>query len=259
MSSPNPRTQLSRSFALLALMLVTLCGAVPVCAQQTFATFTGRVTDQNTGQVIAGVAIVAQGNQTGTRVAISDAQGNYTLPLGANTNIELRAYKNSSVFSPLLVSFTVIGGPPLTGTRTINFSGFVLPFPILIFAQAPVLLTEDESLNALALDGVLHTRDPFPVVNNNYFGPDKRTRLKLFLFDLDLYSGETLSIIAVQARDAQQRTYDLAVEDLRKAPGFPWLVQLTVTLPGNLTGPNDLMVSVSARGLASNSAKLRIQ
>jgi hypothetical protein len=256
MKNPNQRKQLSRS---LALLMVTLAGAVSVWAQQATVTFSGRVTDQNTGQGIADVAIVAQGNQTGTRVVISDVQGNYALPFGANTNIKLRAYKTGFVFNPALAGFVSIGGPPITGTLPLNFTGATLPFPILIFAQPPILLTEDESLNALALDGLLHTRDPFPPVNNNYFGPDKRTRMKLFLVDLDLFSGETLSVITVQARDTQQTSHQLPVEDLRKVPGFPWLVQLTVLLPSDLTGPNELTVSVSLRGQASNSAKVRTQ
>jgi len=57
-----------------------------VWAQQPTVTLSGRVTDQNTAQGIADVAIVAQGNQTGTRVVITDVQGNYTLPFGANTS-----------------------------------------------------------------------------------------------------------------------------------------------------------------------------
>lgn len=256
MSSLNPRNQLCRS---LALLMVTLCGAVSVWAQQPTFSVSGRVTDQNTGQGIADVALVAQGNQTGTRVVITDAQGNYTLSFGANTNIRLRAYKTLFVINPVLVGFASIGGLPITGSTQQDFTGLRLPIPILIFAQPPILMTEDESLDALTLDGVLLMRDPFPLVNNNYFGTDKRTRVKLFLVAMDLYSGETLSIIAVQARDAQQRTYALPVEDLRKVPGVPWLAQLTVLLPSDLMGPIDVTLSVSARGQVSNLAKLRIE
>jgi hypothetical protein len=257
MRTPNLRSHLFRGLRILrtfvlltglVLATVTLCGGFSVWAQQPSVTFSGRVTDQNTAQGIAGVAIVAQGNQTGTHVAITDAQGNYSLPFGANTNIRLRAYKTGFFLNPALVGFSSIGGLPITGARTLDFTGVRLPFPILIFAQAPILLTEDESLNALALDAVLHTRDPFPLINDNYFGAEKRTRINLFLVDLDLYSGETLSIITVQARDAQQRNFVLPVEDLRKVPGFPWLVQLTLLLPSDLIVPNDLSLSVSARG-----------
>lgn len=240
-------------------LLIALCCAVAASAQQPSVTISGRVTDQSTGQGIGGVAITALGNQTGTRVAITDAQGNYTLPVGANTDIKLRAYKSGSILSPLLHEFISFGGTPLTGRLTSDFTGTVFPIPILLFAQPPVLLTEDGTLNALALDSVLQTRDPFPPVNDGYFTTDKRTRLALFLVDLDLYSGETLSIITVQAQDAQQRTYALPVEDLRKAPDFPWMAQLTVRLPGELAGVKDITLTVSARGQTSNPTRLRLK
>ena len=95
------------------------------------------------------------------------------------------------------------------------------------------MLTEDASLNALTLESVLHTRDPFVLLNDNYFGKDKQTRLVLFLVDLHLYSAETLSIINVQANDAQQRIYVLPVEDLRKVSS---VVSLNFLYSGRVFG-----------------------
>lgn len=238
---------------------ILFCCAASARAQQSVITISGRVTDQNTGQGISGVAIACLGNQTGTRVAVTDAQGNYTLPFGANTSIKLRAYKPGFIFSPLFDETISFGGGPLTGSLTRNFTGTAFPLQILLFALPPVLLTEDSSLNALTLDAVLHTRDPFPLSNDNYSGTDKRTRLVLFLVDLDLYNGESLSIITAQARDTQQRTYTLPIEDLRKVPDVPWLSQLTVRLPGELAGVTDITLSVSAHGQTSNAAKLRLK
>ncbi len=137
------------TFALLLLFSI----AAPIRAQ--VATFSGRVTDQNSGQGIADVAIVAQGNLTGTRVAISDVQGNYTLQMGANTNIKLRAYRTNFFFNPALAGFASLGGFPVSGTHSLNFDGTALPFPIFIFG-APILLTEDSSLQALTFDSVFH-------------------------------------------------------------------------------------------------------
>lgn len=241
-------------FALLSLC----CGSVSVCAQPT-VTFTGRVTDQNTGQGISGVAIAGVGNLTGSRVAITDAQGNYTLTFGTNTDIKLRAYKTGFFFNPVSVEFSAPGGLLFSITLTNNFTGSSLNFQFLIFAQPPLLLTEDDSLNALALDAESEMRDPFPISTDSYFGTDKRTRLQLYLVDMDLYSGETLSIITVQAQDAQQRIYNLPVKDLRKVPGTPWMSQLTVRLPSELAGQTQITVSVTARGLTSNEAKLRLK
>ena len=239
------------------LILIVFGGGLTLCAQT--ATFSGRVTEQSTGEGIAGVAVVGEANQTGARVAVTDTQGNYTLPFGPNTTIRLRAYKTNYFFNPAIVGYSSLGGFPLTGTFTQNFAG--TNFPVLVLVRAPVLLTEDNSLNALALDGVMRTRDPFSLTNENYFGSDKRTRLTLLLVDLDLYpnQGETISIVTAQAQDALLRTYALAVEDLRKVPNVPWMSQLLVRLPTELAGVTDVNVTVSARGLASNAARIRLK
>lgn len=239
-------------------LLIVIAGAGGSLKAQT-VTFMGRVTDQNTGQGIAGVAIAAQGNQTGARVAVTDSQGNYTLPFGANSNIRLRAYRSLYVFNPAAIGFFSPGGQPIVGSIQQDFTGLALPFSILIFAQPPIILTEDGSLNALGLDGVFQTRDPLALANNSYFSSDKRTRLQLYVFDLDLFSGETISIISATAVDAQQVSHTLTVEDLRKVPGVPWMSQLTLRLPGDLTGPGDPFVTVTVRGQPSVAARIHIK
>ena len=235
------------------LLLIVITGAH---AYSQTATFSGRVTDSTTGLGLPDVAVVAIGNQTGTRIALSNAQGDYTLVMGTNTNIKLRAYRKSFVFNPVFFGITSIGGP-ITGSHPLNFSG--TSFPILIFLQAPILLTEDSSLQALALDSVLLTRDPFPLVNVNYFGTDNRTRIKLLVVDFDLFSGETLSMISVQGIDNSAITHDLRVEDVRVIPGTPWMTQLTVRAPEAIATPNVLTITVAARGQISNAVTVRLQ
>jgi hypothetical protein len=243
---------------ILCVFLLLLLTSFSIYAQT--ATFSGRITDQASGQGIANVAVVAQGNQTGTRVAVTDAQGNYNISMGSNTNIKLRAYRTNVVFSPALAGFTTIGGFPVTGSHPVDFNGTSLPFPILIFAQAPILLTEDNSLKALALDSLFLKRDPFTLVNDNYFGADKRTRIKLLLVDLDLFSNETLSsTVTVQGVDQSFASHVLPIEDLRKVSGVPWMSQLTVRLPDDVTTPTDLSITVSSRSLASNVGTVQIQ
>lgn len=240
----------SKSFALLVLTALT--------AYSQTATFSGKITDQNSGLPIPNVAVVALGNQTGTRVAVTDAQGNYTIAMGANNNIRVRAYRTNFVFSPIQVAF-VSTGIPVSGPHQVDFTGAALPFPILILAMEPILLTEDASLKALSVESVFFQREPFPLVNNSYTGNDKRTRIKLLVVDLDLFSGETLStIVTVQGIRAQTQ-HDLPVEDLRKVPGVPWMSQLTVILPSELVVPGEVTVSVTARGKTSNSGTFRIQ
>ena len=147
----------------------------------------------------------------------------------------------------------------MTGTVPLDFTGTGIPFPILIFGQAPIVLTEDNSFNALALDSVFFTRDPVTPTNEHYFGNDKRTRITLLIVDLDLFSGENLSIVTSQGIDTSLVAHSLVVEDLRKVPGIPWMTQLTLRLPGNVTLPNELSITVTARGQTSNTTKLKLQ
>jgi hypothetical protein len=178
--------------------------------------------------------------------------------MGANNNIKLRPYRTNFVCNPLQVVFVSVGAF-LSGPHQLDFTATALPFPIRIIAQEPILLTEDDSLQALSVDSVFHKRDPFPLLNNDYFGNDKRTRIKLLVVDLDLTSGEALSIVTAQAIDQSQIQHNLPIEDLRKVPGVPWLSQLTVMLPSDLVGPSKLTVSVTLIGKTSNAATIRLQ
>ena len=229
-----------------------------VSAYSQTATFSGKVTDKNTGLGIPDVAVVALGNLTGTRVAVTDTQGNYMISMGANNNIRVRPYRANFFFEPIEVAFISIG-PFIGGPHPRDFSGEFLPFPVFIIAKAPILLTEDDSLKVLSVDSVFLKRDPFPLLNNDYFGNDKRTRIKLLLVDLDLFGGETPSIITVQAINQTQISHNLPVEDLRKVPGVPWMSQLTVMLPSDLVVPGELTVTVALRGRASNAATFHVQ
>lgn len=239
------------------LLAVLLAGATALSAQT--ITFSGRVSEQSNDQGISGAVVVAEGNVTGTRVAVTDAQGNYMLPFGANTNIRLRAYKMTYFFDQMFIHIST--GPPISGSFSHHFTGTNYPFRII--PLPPVLLTEDNSLNALTLDGVVRTRNPFAVTNDHYFGTDKRTRLTLLLVDLDVYpnQGENLSFISVEARDAQSKPYNLVPEDLRKVSGFLWMSQLTVRLPAEVSGAGETNIKVTFKDQfqESRAAKVRFQ
>ena len=240
-------------------VVVVFMSATSICSQT--VTFLGHVTEQTNGQPITGAAIVAEGNQTGTRVAITDAQGNYILSFGGNSNIRLRAYLPNYVLNPVLVTILDPSGFPITGAITKDFAG--TSFPFLPFGRPPALLTEDNSLNALTLDNVTNTRDPFTITTDAYPGNDKRTRLTLFVVDLDLYpnQGETLAGTVSAKAQSGPTSYTLTPEDLRKVPGAPWLSQLIVRLPEDfiLSGVTTAQVTVTARGEVSRSANLKFK
>jgi hypothetical protein len=121
----------------------------------------------------------------------------------------------------------------------------------------PLLLTEENTSRAVALDSVTLMRDPFPLHTPHNFSADGRTRLTLFAVNLTLRAGEDLSVVTAQAEDAAHRIYPLQVEYVGPVPAFPWLTQVIVRLPDVPAG--DVWVSVTLRGAASNRALVGIK
>ena len=66
-------------------------------------------------------------------------------------------------------------------------------------AAPPVLLTEEDSWRAVALDSVTFVRDPFSQINNHNFSSDRRTRIVLFSPNIDLAAGEDRSSASLQS------------------------------------------------------------
>ncbi|HSS21116.1 MAG TPA: hypothetical protein VLL54_13665 [Pyrinomonadaceae bacterium] len=124
---------------------------------------------------------------------------------------------------------------------------------------APALLIEQNTGRAVALESVTLLSEPFPVTSGrNLFSSDRRTRLTLFAYYLELKNGEDASAITVQAEDSQHRFFELPVEGVREVPKFDWISAVTVRLPDELAGVGDVHVKVSLRGVAGNQALVSI-
>jgi glucose/arabinose dehydrogenase len=124
----------------------------------------------------------------------------------------------------------------------------------------PVLISEEDSDIAVALDSVLFVRDPFPLNNpSNFFVADQRTRLMLLGLNLGLLPGENASAVTVTAEDASQNVFPLTVEFVGKVPGLDWLTQVVARLPDNTPTNQSIFVSVTLRGKTSNKVRVRIQ
>jgi CSLREA domain-containing protein len=138
-------------------------------------------------------------------------------------------------------------GSPATATLTIGND------------DAAVLLTEELTEHAIALDLVFLTRDPFSLTNPFNLGTDQRRRISLFVWRLGLLPGDTVANVGVVARDDEGRTYDLPVEALNPTLAVPDVTQVVVRLPDNVIGaPRDLRVKVTLRGLSTNEGFIKI-
>jgi hypothetical protein len=127
--------------------------------------------------------------------------------------------------------------------------------------DAPVLLTEELTSHAIALDLVNLTRDPFSLTSVfNMSGNDQRRRVSLFVWKLGLLPSDTPASVTVVARDDEGRTYDLPVEALSPAAVVGDVTQVVVRLPDNVIGaPRDLFLKVTLRGPSSNEAFIKIE
>lgn len=125
--------------------------------------------------------------------------------------------------------------------------------------DAPVLLTEENTEHAVALDSVTQTRGPFSLTNPFNLSMDHRRRVSLFVWRLGLLPGDTASAVTVRAEDDQGRFYPLTVEYVGAVTDLSGVTQVVVELPDAVVGaPRDLWVKVSLRGPASGRALIKI-
>jgi hypothetical protein len=244
---------------LIALFCIVAAGKQRAAAQapQTF-TISGTVTD-NTGHTMVDAMVIVISDVTGTQLTFTDQSGNYVLNYtgGVSHKLSFMASKSGYTFDPALT--ILISSGSITGNKTQNFVGTPIPI-VLTIIQMPVLLTQENSLNSLALDSVTWKGEPFGVSNAHNFSTDQRTRISLFAVNLELPQGQPLTSIEVQAETSTGQTFPLPVEYFGAVPGVPWLKQIVVKLPNELANSNEVNVSVKV-GLffVSNKVILKLQ
>ena len=149
---------------------------------------------------------------------------------------------------------------PLTGLGA-GEGLIVVPASNLVVAyesapvSTPVIVTEEGTNNALALESVNFVKGPFRSSNLNNFSGDQRTRIILITSSLRLTQSD-LSEPGVLVVDASG--VNLPVENVGpfSLPGFPGSY-IVVRLPDNLpTGPLELRVKL--RGVSSDLKTLNI-
>ena len=137
---------------------------------------------------------------------------------------------------------------------------------VLVQAQAPapVLITEENSTRAIALDSVTRVRDPLPVVALNNFQQrrDPRTRVALFGRNIDLNPGEDATAVSATARDSRSRIFALKVEFVGQVPNLTNLdkiTQVNVRLPDELAQAGDVLISIGLHGQTSNEVLFKVE
>ncbi|HEX8119407.1 MAG TPA: hypothetical protein VF521_19165, partial [Pyrinomonadaceae bacterium] len=126
-------------------------------------------------------------------------------------------------------------------------------------ASAPLLIAEEGTDSAVAVEPVTRVRDPFPFTQAVAFSADARTRVLLFAQNVQLLPGETVSALTATAEDAAHNVYPLTVERVDPVPGFEWMSSVVVRLSDQMSNSTgEVLVSVTLRGLTSNRVRFRV-
>ena len=130
----------------------------------------------------------------------------------------------------------------------------------LVSAQTsrPVLISHHDSTRALSFESITRQREPYSTTTPVRFGSDNQTRIMLFVMNLTLQSGDTLSSITVEAEDGAHRVFQLPAEFLGVVPEQPWATSLVVRVSPGMDDLGDVLVRVSYRAAASNRVRLAL-
>src|SRR5205807_8941062 len=96
--------------------------------------------------------------------------------------------------------------------------------------NGPILISEELSTRAIAIDSATHKHEPFSAFAPISFGPDHLTRIMLFATNLKLQAGEGTDVVSADAEDGSHRLYTLTVEYVGPVPDQPWATSVVVCL-----------------------------
>jgi len=177
----------------------------------------------------------------------TDANGNYSFTnLAEGGSYTITPFKTNFVLSPQSLSFT-----NLSLNQTADFAASVAP-------GVPILISEETSTRALALDSIAWTHEPFQLNSVLPLGSDSRTRVMLFATNFDLLPGETASAVTATAEDAAHQVYPLTVESVGTYPGLTWLRFVVVRLSDNMGDLGDVLVRIRVHQKSSNRVRVGI-
>jgi len=222
---------------------------------------TGYVVNENAGSVV--VTVTRSGNTTqATTINYATSNGSATQPSDYTSTSGSLQFAPGETVKTFIVP--VINDALVEGNETINVNlsspaGAVEGSPFtttitILDDDKPLLLTDEITARAVALDSVTLLREPFSLVNNFNFSSDHRTRIVVFATGIDLQPGES---VTVQLEDSEHRIYPLVVEDIRKVPGFDFS-QITVKLPDSIVLEGDHQITLTLRGVTSNKPVISI-
>jgi uncharacterized protein (DUF1800 family) len=139
-------------------------------------------------------------------------------------------------------------------------SGALAPVSAAPSISPTLISVSAASTRAVALESVSMRAEPFSLSSEGNFSPnDSRTRITLFVMNLDLLAGETQSSLTADAEDAAHVHYPLNVEYVGQVPSFNGVYMVVMRLndlmPSNL---GDVLIRLNLHGMGSNRVRVAI-
>ncbi len=227
---------------------------------------TSYTVNENAGSVAINVTRIGNTSNPST-INYSTSNGTATQPDDyTNTSgaLQFAAGETVKSFVVPIIDDAIIERPESINVVLSSSAGGVMegsPFTTTITIlddDKPLIVTEETSGRAVALDSLTLLREPFPLTNIHNFSLDQRTRVVLLASGIDLLPNESASAITVQIEDLLNRSYPLVVEDVRKVPNFDGFTQIVVRLPESIDLEGDYRISITFRGTTGNKPSIAI-
>lgn len=224
----------------------------------------------------ATITVLRAGGTAGTAsVSASTAGGSATAGASCTTGVD---YLPKAVtftwgngdFSPRQFTISICNDSLVEGDETINLTldnptgtGSLGPQSTAILTigtdDGPVLLFNEATQEAIALDLVNLTRDPFALTDPFNLSTDLRRRISLFVWQAEPLASNEIATVTATARDTEFRVYQLEVEALSPVLLVPGVTQVVVKLPDSVIGtPRELLVKITVKGLTTNEAFIQV-
>ena len=125
-------------------------------------------------------------------------------------------------------------------------------------ANKLILISEETSTRAVAVDSVTQKHEPFSTTSAVQWGSDNHTRIMIFAMGLSIQAGEGATAVTADAEDGARHIHHLAVEYVGPVPEQEWISSLILRLDDQLGDAGDVLVGISYHGTLSNRVRVGI-
>lgn len=226
---------------------------------------TSYVVNENAGTVV--VSVTRSGNTTQpATINYATSNGSAKQPddyTSASGSLQFASGETVKTFIVPIIDDALVEGTETINVTLSSPSGGAVegsPFVstiVILDDDKPLILAEELTFRAIALDSVTIVGEPFSLVDLHNFSSDQRTRIMLFATGIDLQPGEPPSSVQAYLEDSDHHLYPLVVESILPLPNLPFS-QITLKLPDFITMEGDHQISLTFHGTTSNKPLISI-